>query len=224
MKKFLFIMILSTALFAQNFVVQNVTGKVYVQKGVNEELVPVNKGDTLSGEDLIVTEQNASIRIEKGNDSFVLDSDAALNLNYVKKMTLNELLLALAMEDLKDLPKDNNNSKSTAIYGSESVDKNNFVDEIRIKMGSKRLNGAKQLAKRGYKESAILATKETFRKYPETKLNIESRLFLIDLLYGMEIYDECMTEINDLKKQNLDEKQSKRLNKLYTDISSRISK
>ncbi len=209
MKRLIFIfLIIAGVISAQEFTVKSVKGKVLAQKGTSEELVEVKVGDKLSGSDLILTEKNSSIRLEKEGETFLLSSDAALNVNYLKKISLNDLLLALAMEELKDLPKEESTSTNTAVYGSEERPAETFTDDFFEVIGKKKINGAKQLAEKGYKESAILMTKETFRKYPNTRKSIEDRLFLVDLLFDMKLYDECLSELKKIKTTEFDKTES----------------
>lgn len=204
MKNLVYIIILfvfSTYTQAQEFTVKSVTGKVLVQKESGEKLLPIKPGDLLSGGDLIVTEKESKIRLEKNGETFVLEDDAAVNLNYIRKISLNDLLLALAMEELKDLPKDNGRARNTAVYGSEEIADSEFKSEFFDRIGKMKINGAKQLAEKGYKESAILAAKETFRKYPNTRKSLEDRLFLFDLLYNMKLYEEAASELKRMRAE-----------------------
>jgi hypothetical protein len=79
-----------------------------------------------------------------------LKESSALPLSNLKKMNADELLLALAMEQILNAPKSNNGNKSqsTAVYGTkigqttgDTSEKDNFNS-----FGIKRINGAVQLA------------------------------------------------------------------------------
>lgn len=225
MKKILvYILLVSGLTYGQTFLVKSVRGKVLVQKGSSEEFVQVHTGDTLSGSDLVLTEPNSAIRLTNGAESFLLDSDAALNVNYLKKISLNDLLLALAMEELKDLPKGKSNGKNTAVYGKEQRTNksipNNFSDVI----GTKKINGAKLLAANGYRNSAVLLLKETFRKYPSAGRDAKARLFLSDLLYNMKLYDECYSELKSLDSLNLSEKDRQVANNYLDKLNAMMSR
>ena len=58
----------------------------------------------------------------KGNIKFTLKESAAVTVDNIKKMTIDDLLLALAMEDMMNAPrkKDENKSKSTQVYGDQN--------------------------------------------------------------------------------------------------------
>jgi hypothetical protein len=121
-------------------------------------------------------------------------------------MTLNELLLALATEEIRNIPKFNNNqsTRNTAVYGKDAALVKPLPVLIRD-LGFKKLNGAKQLAQNGFKESAIVVAKETFRKYPETKTKVKDHLYFVDLLIQLKLYREAESELIQIKEQTLND-------------------
>ncbi|MEN8191702.1 MAG: hypothetical protein ABFS12_02725 [Bacteroidota bacterium] len=202
------IMFISTLVYSQQFKVDKIRGEVLVQRGTHEEFSPLKKGDLLSDNDLIITESNSFIQLDKDGSKFILDENSALGLSYLKKITINELLLALAMEEIRNVKPSNNNelSKNTAVYGEEAnIDK---TVEIKINsLGVKKINGAKQLAKNGYKESAIIAAKETYRKYPHVSKIVEDRIYFADLLLSLELNNEALEEFSTISMLELTQKQ-----------------
>lgn len=203
MKKiFITLLILSANIFAQNFTVEKISGKVQVLHGTSEKYVDVKTGDNLSGSDLLITDEKSFIQLNKDGNKFILQSNSALGLNYVKEISINDLLLALAAEEIRRVPKNgtNGNSKNTAVYGEEIKSSSIIISEDL--MGIKKLNGAIQLAESGYKESAVIVAKETYRKYPSTKNRIADRIYFADLLTDLKLYSEAYEEFLELKKKS----------------------
>lgn len=200
-KLFIAILFLGLNLSAQDFTVEKISGNVQVLKGTSEKYENVNQGDKLNGNDLIVTNEKSFIQLNKAGNKFILQGNSALGLNYLKQISINDLLLALAREEIRRVPKNegNGNSRNTAVYGEEirTDSPNSIIDD---KMGIKKLNGAKQLAESGYKESAVLVAKETYRKYPSTKNKIDERIYFADILVDLTLYSEAFEEFNEIRK------------------------
>ncbi len=198
------IFLISSILFSQEFTVNKITGKVLVQKGVEDSFTPVKKGDILSGDDLIVTEENSFIQLEKENHKFILNANSALGLSHIRKISINDLLLALAMDDIRNIPtnKQNGIEKNTAVYG-ENISSNNENKLPADKIGKMKINGAKQLAENGFGESAIIVSKDTFRKYPSTKSNFDDRVYFANLLEKRNLINETLDEYNSISKLDL---------------------
>ncbi len=209
MKRILILTILfASILYAQEFKVSTITGKVLVQKGIEDSFTPVKNGDMLNRDDLIITEDNSFIQLERENNRFILKANSALGLNHIRNISINDLLLALAMEEIRNIPKIKQNGieKNTAVYGeniSTAVDNKLPIN----KLGKMKINGAKQLAENGFNESAIIVSKDTFRKYPSTKLNFDDRIYFANLLEELNLYNETLDEYNSISKLELTETQ-----------------
>lgn len=205
MKKIVFILLVLTInILAQEYTVEKVSGNVQALIGTSENWIKVVAGQKLNGTDLISTDEKSFVQLAGKENRFILQSNSALGLNSIKKMSLNDLLLALAMEEIRNVPKTKSNqfTRNTAVYGSEvSVSKPAPVTVSDI--GLKKINGAKQLAQNGFTESAILVAKETFRKYPETKTQISDRIYFADLMIKLNLMNEAETELNLVSEQTL---------------------
>ena len=205
-------MVFSTFASGQQFKVDKVKGKVLVQRGTEEEFTQLKKGDILNGDDLIITEKNSFIQLDKDGNKFILDENSALGLNHLKKISINDLLLALAMEEIRNVPKNKTNgiTKNTAVYGAETTFKNT-VAVSENSLGIKKINGAKQLAKNGYTESAIIVAKETYRKYPYTSKNTDDRIYFANLLVSLNLNNEALEEFTEISKLDLSNEQIKKV-------------
>jgi hypothetical protein len=221
MKQIIIILFLLTALmFGQEFKVEKITGTILVQKGVEDSFTPVKQGDILGGDDLILTEDNSFIQLKKGGSRFILKANSALGLNHIRKISVNDLLLALAMEEIRNIPVHENNGieKNTAVYG-ENVSLSSDVNLPPNKLGEMKINGAKQLAENGFTESAIIVSKDTFRKYPSTKLNFGNRIYFASLLETLNLYNESLDEYNSIGKMVLTKTQKEIVDKKIETIS-----
>lgn len=220
MKKIILILFVITAnIIAQDYTVEKISGNVQALIGTSENWVKVSTGQKLKGTDLISTGEKSFIQLSGDGNKFILQSNSALGLSSIKKMTLNELLLALAMEEIQNVPKTKSNqfTRNTAVYGSEvSTIKPAPVQVSDI--GIKKINGAKQLAQDGFKESAILVAKETFRKYPDTKKQIQDRIYFADLMIRMNLNNEAEQELKQISSLSLNSDEKKEVDEKIEQI------
>ena len=200
MKKIILFLILSVPLLAQSFKVIKTKGKVEALKGTSEKWTPLKVGERLTGSDIVATGVNSLLVLKSKGSYFKLKSNAALKLNYVRKMTLDELLLALTMDEIKNLRYRNKKDKSrnTAIYGGKISVGSPKPNKNSIEMGIKQINGAKDLSENGYLKTAVLAARETFAKYPETGRRFKDRIYFADILTKLGLYNEAVQEYQDI--------------------------
>jgi len=224
MKKFLIIiMILSLNLLAQTYKVEKVSGKVTVQKGTSETWTVVKKGTILSANDMLQTGENSSIRIINGKEKFTLKSASAIMPGSIRKISTNDLLLALTSEEIKSLPKEkkDNNTKSTAVYGTK-LNKTNPAASSLTNIGVKKLNGAKQLAENGFMESSVIVAKETFRKYPETQSLINERIYFAGVLEKLSLFEEALKEFNHIYSMDISSKEKALVKKRIDQLNKNL--
>ncbi|HEX3074490.1 MAG TPA: hypothetical protein VHP30_12840, partial [Ignavibacteriales bacterium] len=116
-------------------------------------------------------------------------------------------------EEIKAAPEKNKTQKggSTAVYGADESAKANS-NLSKSEMGLKRLNGAKQLAESGFKESSILAAKDTYKKYPSTKDKASFRIFFADKLAELGLNDEAYSEFMEISSLKLTAQEKETVN------------
>lgn len=203
-KTFLILLLLVPSLIAQEYKAAVVKGDVKYRAGTSEVWLELREGTVLHSDDFVITGSKSFIQI-KGSETIINISEfSAISIASIKAMSIDELLLALAMEDMINAPKPNgkNNSSNTAVYGNkEGLDKKQEVKDDDF--GKKRLNGAMQIAKNGFKESSVVFAKETFRKYPDTRQISSYRIFFADILYEKGLYEEALSEYMEITRLEL---------------------
>jgi hypothetical protein len=223
MKKiFLIFLIAAANLPAQSFKVEKVSGNVSVQKGASEKWEPVKKGITLDANDFIQTGDKSSVQLSNGKEKFILKSSSAIMPGSIRKISQNDLLLALTVEEIKSLPngKKDTKTKSTAVYGTK-LDKNNTSLSV-SNIGIKRLNGAMQLAENGFMESSVIVAKETFRKYPETKILIKERIYFAGVLEKLSLFEEALKEYNRVASLEMSAKEKSLVSKKIDELNKKL--
>jgi TolA-binding protein len=222
MKKLILILFFTSSLFAQNFIVKEVSGDVKYQNGNSENWIVLQKGSSVNDDAIIITADNSFVKLEGKDVSFRLTESSAVSVSSIKKMNTDDLLLALAMEDMMNAPKDiETNSDNTAVYGTEAGQENTlFIKSDNF--GIKRLNGAVQLAKSNLQESAVVAARETYRKYPETKSISSYRIYFADILYEKGLYEEALDEYVAIQKLQLSEGESAAVNEKTESIKMKL--
>ncbi len=225
MKKILLItVILACSLFAQSYKVEKVQGTVKALIGNSEQWVDVKEGTMVTSSTVLMTDKNALIVLSGRGIKFTLKPSAALSVNSLKRMTIDELLLALAMEEILSTPAKKKDDKSinTAIYGTnESGSKTAAVSTNAL--GDLKLNGAKQLAENGFKETAILTAKETYRKYPETQKNILTRIYFAEQMMQLSLFDEALSEYSQIQNLPLNDPQNKEVHEKLDFLKKKLS-
>jgi len=203
-KTFLILLLLVPSLIAQDFKAINVKGTVQYRSGTSEVWAEIKEGSVLHSDDFVSTGSKSSLQI-KGTEKIInIGEFSVVSISSIKKMSTDDLLLALAMEDMINAPKTNgkNKSSSTATYGDNEGHSKN--PEMKTDdFGIKRLNGAMQLAKNGFKESSVVFAKETYRKYPDSKQIPSYRIYFADILYDKGLYEEALGEYIDIAKLDL---------------------
>ena len=217
------VIILTDISLRKAYKAEKVKGDVKAQIGASEKWIDVKDGMELNANTIISTGKNSSLQIANSDTKFTLKENSVLSVSDIKKMSLDDLILALAMEDMINAPKKNEktNSENTAVYGSEEKgDKKLAVSDDNF--GMKRLNGAMQLSENGFKESAIVAAKETYRKYPESKNNAAMRIFFADNLNDLGLYEEAYNEFNSIKNLSLSDQQKKEVDDKLSFLSKKL--
>ncbi len=208
---------------AQEFTVEKISGKVKVLKGSSENWETLKINNKLSGDDLVLTEKKSFVKLVNNNEIFIVKDDVAVGLNHLKKVSTNDLILALALDEIRNVPKVKRNSisKNTAVYGTEIKD-NNSESFKKYDLGVKKINGAKMLNESGYKESSIIVAKEVFRNYPEIAKNFEDRLYFADLLKDLDLFQEALSEYSRIEKLELKKEQRKTLLERNEEVSLKL--
>jgi hypothetical protein len=203
MKVLIFFSVFTSLLFAQEYKAINIKGDVKYQSGTSEEWFELKEGTRINANAFVYTGEKSAVKLSGSDKSVFLNELSALNVSSIKNMSTDELLLALAMEDMINAPKTNGkvSSNNTATYGNK--EKNKVVKVTYDDFGIMRLNGAVQLAKSGLKESAVIFAKETYRKYPDTKKILKYRIFFADILNEKGLYEEALGEYFEIEKLDL---------------------
>jgi hypothetical protein len=226
MKKIMILfMIAAGILQAQTYTVEKLKGTAKAETGLNENWINLKEGTMIGANSIVAAGDNSIVQLISGNIKFVLRGPAAITLSDIKKMSVDDLLLALAMEDMLNAPKtkDELKSKNTAVYGSEENGRN-LPPNTSSDFGIKRLNGAMQIAENGYPGAAIIAAKTTFRKYPDTKNLPAYRIYFARLLYQLNLCEEAYDEYGSIKELNLTPSQEKEVDSKIDVLSKKMVK
>ena len=221
MRILLIILMFAGVLSAQTFTVERVSGDVKYQNGSSETWSALKIGTTLKDDAVISTGQNSSVLLKGNKVNFNLNESSAVSVSSIKKMNIDELLLALAMEDMMNAPKEiKKSSDNTAVYGTKEGE--STLQIITDDFGIKRLNGAVQLAENSLEESAVVAAKETYRKYPDTKNLPSYRIYFANILNDKGLYEEALDEYVDIQKLKLTDKVRTEVNEKTESIKMKL--
>ena len=211
MKTIIVFLSLLSFISAQNYEVEKIKGEVKYISSEQNNWQKVKTISSVSDNSIVSADINSVAKIKGDDLSFTLKDGAAINVSSLKKMSIDQLIMALALDKVMSAPrkKENNKSESTSVYGDKLGAANEIIQTNDF--GIKRINGAKQLAENGFVESAIVSAKEIFRKYPEVAKDASNRIYFADLLYNKKLYDEALEEYNAIKMLSISEIQEKEI-------------
>jgi hypothetical protein len=194
-------------LMAQTFKVEPIKGTIKILTSNDKTWRILKADETVPANTIVSTEVNSAAKIKGQELIFTLGEYSALTISSIKKMSLNDLIMSLALDEVLNAPKQKNTkSDNTSVYGDKispetlsAIQSNSF--------GTRRLNGAKQLAENGFAESAVITANDVFRKYPDTKNNPSDRIYFADILFQKGLYDEALKQYDEIRKLKLTKEQ-----------------
>jgi|GEM_PF-6409903 tetratricopeptide (TPR) repeat protein len=212
----------------ENFKCMKIKGEVLVRKEFKEEFMQLNKDDILTIFDFIDLMEEGQLELYGNEKYYKLNGPLALHLQYLRDKTKNELAIFLAesliMKNKKNgniKPDDNNQIKTTSIYGSQNSKSKG--QEIQYDgLAERKLNGAKYLFNLEYYNSSIIFALETFKLHPFLKKKSEDYLLFIDKLYELGFLEEALEEYQEAKKNASDVEIIKKIDKKILKIKNEL--
>jgi hypothetical protein len=192
--------------------VKTVNGDVTVRHGVSETWGKLVRGDTLRADDAIRTGRTSSVVIELDNSTTVpIPGQVILEMLDLRQMTQEELLLKLALQDVRSIPSrsgegDPSIPRTTTIHGEN---RNGSASGLTPGAPNTafQMNGAKLLYDKGFYATSILRSKDVIRREPELARKVEARLRIAGAFERMELRLEALTEYQEIAKLPLDPEQ-----------------
>jgi len=182
-----------------DFKVVSLKGTVLVRHGVQEQWKPVSAGDVLKPEDSIeLNKKSSAIILVDGRKKITLPASVIIDLSDLRYLTQEELLLMLAMEQIRSVPaKDNRYDieipRTTTIHGS-SKEESPALRPNDAETGLMQLNGTKVLFDHDFYATCVLKSKELFRLYPDLKNRTDERIMVAGALEKMNLNSEALSE------------------------------
>lgn len=224
MKIIIIVFFLIRILPAQDYEIEKLKGDVKFILPEQNNWQKVDKKSSVSENTIVSTDNNSKARITGEGLIFILKENSALNISSIKKISLDELIMALALDRVLNAPrqKEKLKSESTSVYGNNLSASNEVI--LSNEFGWKRIKGAKQLAENGFIESSIIAAKDIFRKYPDTSRDPDNRIYFADLLLSKKLYEEALEDFISIKKLNLSNTQQEEVESKINSINKLLLK
>jgi|ERR1041384_4324582 hypothetical protein len=187
-------------------------GRVYVRHNVQEQWVPVARGDVLKPEDSMKSdEKSSSTLLVDGKTTVVLPEMAIIDLSDLRSLTREDLLLKLAMERIRSVPGsgsgDELNMPRTTIIHGPNVGQRHVTADTDPEIGAMQMKGTEVLFGNGFYETGVLKAKGLFRIHPELAKRTDDRLMVAKALEKLTLKGEALEEYVDLRAGPLTDQQ-----------------
>lgn len=218
MKKILFlialVLITTSIAYSTDIKVAALKGAVSVRHGVHENWVRVSVGDILKPEDSIELDRKSSATLLiNGKIKLTIPESVIIDISDLRTITQEDLLLKLAMENVRSVPQNNNEDgisipRITTVHG-ENKDLNTKTLSPGVEFGLKQLKGTKVLFDNRYYATCVLKVKEALRIYPEFNKKTDVRLMVANAFEKLNLFEEALNEYINLLNEKLSEKDQK---------------
>ena len=183
--------------------VVSVKGAVYVRHNVQEEWIPVSRGDLLKPDDSMKSggKSSASLLVD-GKTTVVLPEMAIIDLSDLRTLSKEDLLLKLAMERIRRIPARDRDQEisipqATTMHGSDMTARP-AVPASDPQIAFMQMKGAEVLFGNGFYETGVLRAKGLFRIHPELSRRIDDRMMVAKALETLKLKGEALEEYVDL--------------------------
>ena len=112
MKSLIILIVFTSVIFAKNYSASSVNGEIKYRTGTSEEWLNLKDGTVLTKDAFISTGEKSSVKIRSSQTAITINEKSALSVGSIKSMSTDELLLAVAMEDMINAPRNNGKESS----------------------------------------------------------------------------------------------------------------
>lgn len=201
---------LCTALaFGGEVSVQKVQGEVAVRNGVTEAWVPLKAGVSLSPGATVRTGPTAAavlVTTAGGvRKSMTLPAEVMLDLEDIRDLTREELMLKLTMQKVRSSPYQWKGgapapSGTTVVHGTNTAAAG-VLGENDPAVGEQMLNGARVLFENGFYSTSALRAMEVFRAHPALSARFRERWMVAEALERADLKGEAVSEFSALGRE-----------------------
>ncbi|HLB01264.1 MAG TPA: hypothetical protein VJO14_07750 [Bacteroidota bacterium] len=209
---------------AQGIRIISLRGDVSVRHGASEDWVKAAPGDALRPEDSIRLDNDASATIslnvgpvseregaaEGGTEDgrkILLPPMVIVDVADLRNMTRADLLMKLAMEDIRSTPKPpaggGGDMQKTTTTRAGDRDTGPTRGTNPGSVNGLRLNGAKVLHDNGFYGPCVLRSREILRIEPALAKRLDARLLMADALEKMNLGEEAYNAYRSLAGEKL---------------------
>ncbi len=220
MKRFLIILTLFALCgltSSAQVVVKHVKGLVEVRQGVSEEWTKLKLGDTLSEDNTIKVRKGSSLTlVAREARPIIVPELTVLDIGDLRNMSQHDLLLKLAMADVRAVPTQERSGdltipRTTIVHGKE-IPVRTVDGHIQKDYREMEVRGTKVLYDHGYYPTCILRAKELLQVYPGLKDRFEFRMMIAEALERTKLRGPALNEYLALAMENLPPKQKAKVN------------
>jgi len=197
--------------------ISGMTGDVTVRHGASEEWVNAAPGDALRPEDSIRLGEGAAATVTIDADDgsgapgrkISLPEMVIVDIADLRNMTRGDLLMKLAMEDVRSAPKSpggggvTETPKTTTTRAGDRGTAGNVTEVDPGPVNGLRLNGAKVLHDNGFYGPCVLRSREILRLEPALARRTGARLLMADALEKMNLNEEAYGVYRSLSGEKL---------------------
>jgi hypothetical protein len=192
---------------ATEVVVKGVKGTVEARSGVSEEWIAVKAGQVLTSDNTLRTGKKASVVLVAGGRTFTIPELTVLEVGDLQEMSQEELLLKLAMADIRVVPAQDSSGevptpKTTIIHGRRMMGESSDVrngEEYR----EMEVKGTKVLYDYHFYPTCALRGRELLVYYPELRARFDFRVMIAAALEKSNLRGEALDEYIRLSAEQL---------------------